>query len=125
MEMNRMNYNIDINTDVNSKKNVSLKIQQTDNSINLNKSNENTANAKSQDNGYDERTDKLLNQVNDKFKIFNREFHYEIHEKTNRYIVTVKDSETGDTIKEIPSEKALDLFAKMLEMSGLLVDEKG
>lgn len=73
---------------------------------------------------YDEKLNKLLNEVNEKFKIANREFHYDIHEKTNRYMVTVKDTESGDIIREIPSEESLDFFAKMLEMVGLLVDEK-
>lgn len=75
-------------------------------------------------NGYDERIDKLIDKVNEKFKIVNREFSYSLHEKTNRFIVEVKNSETGDVIKEIPSEESLDLFAKMLEMAGLLIDEK-
>lgn len=74
--------------------------------------------------GYDEKLNKLLNEVNEKFKIASREFSYDIHEKTNRYMVTVKDTETGDVIREIPSEESLDFFAKMLEMAGLLVDEK-
>lgn len=77
-----------------------------------------------EENGYDERVNKLISTVNEKFKIVNREFSYSLHEKTNRYIVTVKNSETGDVIKEIPSEQSLDLFAKMLEMAGLIIDEK-
>ncbi len=74
--------------------------------------------------GYDEKVDKLLNEVNEKFKIANREFQYKVHEKTNRFIVSVKDTESGKVIREIPSEESLDFFAKMLEMAGLLVDEK-
>lgn len=77
-----------------------------------------------EENGYDKRVNKLIRTVNEKFKIVNREFSYSLHEKTNRYIVTVKNSETGDVIKEIPSEQSLDLFAKMLEMAGLIIDEK-
>lgn len=74
--------------------------------------------------GYDEKIEKILKNVNEKFKVINKEFSYELHDKTNRFIVKIKDSQTGDLIKEIPSEQSLDLFASMLEMVGLLVDKK-
>lgn len=71
-----------------------------------------------------ETLDKLITEVNHKFKLVNKEFSYDIHEKTNRITVKIKDSETGDILKEIPSEESLDLAAKIKEMAGLLVDEK-
>lgn len=71
-----------------------------------------------------ESLDKLITEVNNKFKLVNKEFSYEIHEKTNRVTVKIKDSETGDIIKQIPSEESLDLAAKIMEMVGLLIDEK-
>ncbi len=71
-----------------------------------------------------ETLDKLITEVNHKFKLANKEFSYDIHEKTNRITVKIKDSETGDIIKEIPSEESLDLAAKIKEMAGLLIDEK-
>lgn len=71
-----------------------------------------------------ERIDNLLEKVNKEFKIINKQFSYSIHEGTERVIVTIKDSETGEVIKEIPSEESLDFFEKMLEMVGLLIDEK-
>ena len=71
-----------------------------------------------------ENFDKLITEVNHKFKLANKEFSYDIHEKTNRVTVKIKDSETGKIIKEIPSEESLDLAAKIMEMAGLLIDEK-
>lgn len=71
-----------------------------------------------------ETLDKLVTEVNHKYKLANKEFSYDIHEKTNRVTVKIKDSETGEVIKEIPSEESLDLAAKIMEMAGLLVDEK-
>ena len=71
-----------------------------------------------------ESLDKLITEVNHKFKLSNKEFSYDIHEKTNRVTVKIKDSETGKIIKEIPSEESLDLAAKIMEMAGLLIDEK-
>lgn len=71
----------------------------------------------------EESLDKLVNEVNHKFKLFNKELSYKIHEETNRISVEIKDSETGEVIKEIPSEESLDLSAKIKEMAGLLIDE--
>lgn len=59
-------------------------------------------------------------------KLINRntvaEFGY--NEPTHRVTITIKDKETNEVIKEIPSEKALKMIAKAWEIAGLLVDEK-
>jgi flagellar protein FlaG len=39
-------------------------------------------------------------------------------------MVKVIDNETNEIIKEIPSEKMLDMVAKIEEMIGLIIDEK-
>lgn len=60
-------------------------------------------------------------------KILNRntvaEFSY--HEPSNRIIIKIKDKTTNEVIKEIPSEKALEMLEKAWELAGILVDEKG
>lgn len=74
-------------------------------------SNENTA------------TMKDVNEIN---KLINQntiaEFGY--NEPTNRITIKIKDKETDEVIKEIPSEKALEMLAKVWELAGLLVDER-
>lgn len=45
-------------------------------------------------------------------------------ENTNKVIIKIKDKDTNEVIKEIPSEKALEIFEKALELAGILVDEK-
>lgn len=47
-----------------------------------------------------------------------------IHEKTHDIMVKVLNKETGELIREVPPEKTLDLVAKMMEIAGILVDEK-
>ena len=44
-------------------------------------------------------------------------------EKTRRVSITVRDDETNEVIREIPSEEALELIQRMWEMAGLMVDE--
>lgn len=50
------------------------------------------------------------------------EFGY--NEPTNRITIKIKDKDTDEVIKEIPSEKALEMLAKAWELAGILVDEK-
>lgn len=49
---------------------------------------------------------------------------FNIHEKTHDIMVKVLNKETGEVIREIPPEKTLDLVAKMMEIAGIMVDEK-
>lgn len=51
-------------------------------------------------------------------------FEFSIHEKTKQIIVKVFNADTGDLIREIPSEKILDIVAGIWEAAGLFVDEK-
>ena len=50
------------------------------------------------------------------------EFGY--NEPTNRITIKIKDKETNEVIREIPSEKALEMLAKAWELAGLMVDER-
>ena len=53
-----------------------------------------------------------------------RELHFAVHEETKEVMVKVIDKETQDVVREIPSEKLLDMIAKFYEINGLFVDEK-
>jgi len=61
-------------------------------------------------------------RLQDTLKNHNIEISY--NEEVNRYAIKVLDSESKEVVKEIPSEKTLEMFARMLEIEGLLVDEK-
>ncbi|USB32833.1 flagellar protein FlaG [Paenibacillus sp. YPG26] len=47
-----------------------------------------------------------------------------VHEKTHQVMVKVLNKDTGELIREIPPEKTLDLVAKMMEIAGILIDQK-
>lgn len=70
-----------------------------------------------------ETTMKDVNEIN---KLINHntvaEFGY--NEPTNRITIKIKDKDTDEVIKEIPSEKALEMLARAWELAGLLVDER-
>ena len=68
--------------------------------------------------------EKIIGDLNKKISIAGRELVRSIHEKTGQVMVKVVDTETGETVREIPHEKSLDMLAKILEQSGLLLDKK-
>ncbi|WP_019635624.1 flagellar protein FlaG [Paenibacillus fonticola] len=54
----------------------------------------------------------------------NTSFEVSVHQQTNSIMVKVLNKETGELIREIPPEKTLDLVAKMMEIAGILIDER-
>ena len=71
-----------------------------------------------------EKVKNAINEINQKIRPTYTRCEFKFHEQTNRIMITVKDSETDEVIKEIPPEKTLDMIAKTLELAGILVDEK-
>jgi len=47
-----------------------------------------------------------------------------VHEDSNRMYVTIRDQNSGEVLKTIPSDEALDLAARLQDISGLLMDVK-
>jgi len=52
------------------------------------------------------------------------ECQFSIHEGTNHLMLKIVDQSTKEVIKELPSEKVLDMVAKMCEFTGVFVNEK-
>ncbi|MDD6340029.1 MAG: flagellar protein FlaG [Butyrivibrio sp.] len=50
---------------------------------------------------------------------------YGYHDETNRVTIKIVDKETDKTIKEFPAEETLDMIAKVWELAGMFLDEKG
>lgn len=65
-----------------------------------------------------------VGRVNKAIEGSSRRFVYSVHEKTNEIMIKVIDDRTKEVIREIPPKKILDMVANMLEMAGLLVDER-
>lgn len=100
-----------------------IAITQLDDSIE--KSNENIWNNKKDLN---EDANALLktavDNANKVLQATSRRLLYSMHEKTQKVMVSVVNAETNEIIREIPPKNVLDSYAKMLELAGLLVDEK-
>ncbi len=66
----------------------------------------------------------VVKKLNETMKAFDIQLRFEVYKPTNDIMVKIYDVKTNKVIKEIPPKKVLDMVAKMLEMVGLLVDEK-
>jgi flagellar protein FlaG len=47
-----------------------------------------------------------------------------MHKETHSIMIKVKNKDTGELIREAPPEKILDALAKLMEITGLIVDKK-
>lgn len=94
--------------------------------VSLQKASDMAENSGTGSDGRKQNSNATMKDVNELNKLINRntvaEFGY--NEPTNRITIKIKDKETDEVIKEIPSEKALEMLAKVWELAGILVDEK-
>lgn len=65
-----------------------------------------------------------VGEANNKLKLNNRHCQFTYEKDINRVSVKLIDEETGEVIREIPSEETLDMIRRLKEMTGLLVDEQ-
>lgn len=65
-----------------------------------------------------------IEKANKVMTVANRSLEFSMHEVTKEIMVKVINTETKEVIREIPSEKILDLVASLMEIAGLLVDER-
>ena len=63
-----------------------------------------------------EQLDEAIAKVESFLKVQNRDLAFSIDEETNRSVVTVKDSQSGDVIRQIPSEEVLKLAERIQEL---------
>lgn len=60
--------------------------------------------------------DEAVAKVESFLKVQNRDLAFSIDDETNRSVVTVKDSQSGDVIRQIPSEDVLKLAERIQEL---------
>ena len=65
-----------------------------------------------------------IDKANKQMAFRDTSLQFEPYDRTGDMIVRIIDTNTKEVIREIPSKKILDMVANMLEMAGLLVDEK-
>jgi len=71
-----------------------------------------------------EKIQEMVDTMNDFLKSTRHYLRFELHEELEKYFVSVVNLETDEVVREIPPRKMLDMYAKMVEYMGFLVDEK-
>ena len=70
-----------------------------------------------------EEIDYAVEVINDTMTLINRSLNFEVDEDNGRTVIKIIDRETGDLIKQLPSEDMLKLISHMQEMQSLLSGE--
>lgn len=52
------------------------------------------------------------------------QLEFSVHEESDKIVVKIFDKESGELIRQVPSEEMLALQDKMRDLTGLLFDEK-
>ena len=65
-----------------------------------------------------------LEKANKMVDGYDRRFEISVHEKTGNVMVKVINSITDEVIREIPSEKVLDMVVGFMETAGIIVDKR-
>ena len=65
-----------------------------------------------------------IENLNHSLQTFNLKVSFSKDEPTGRTVIHVRNSESDEIIREIPSETFLKIAAKLSELMGLLVDQK-
>lgn len=68
--------------------------------------------------------DKVAQQLQSFMSEMNRGLEFSVDEDSGRDVIKVIDKESGETVKQFPSEQVLDIVSKLAEATGVLVDFK-
>lgn len=71
------------------------------------------------------RVEESVEHLNRELKSMETNLRFSIHKKTKQIMVKIVDTNTSEVIREIPSEKILDMVAAMMERAGLFLDKRG
>lgn len=71
-----------------------------------------------------ENLDKVAQQLQSFMSEMNRGLEFSVDEDSGRDVIKVIDKESGETVKQFPSEQVLDIVSKLAEATGVLVDFK-
>ncbi|MBE0419561.1 flagellar protein FlaG [Pseudoalteromonas nigrifaciens] len=70
-----------------------------------------------------EQLEKVAQQLQDFMGEMNRSLQFQVDQDSGRDVIKVLDKDTGDIIKQYPSEEVLNLVSKLSETAGILIDQ--
>ncbi|MBU3142346.1 flagellar protein FlaG [Clostridium sp. CF012] len=81
-------------------------------------------NSKSEKDNYEKEVENAVNKINNFLMGEDTHLEYQKHDVLNQIIIRIVNNKTNEVIKEIPSEKILDMVVEMCEKAGVFVDKK-
>ncbi|MFG6147995.1 flagellar protein FlaG [Halobacillus sp. B23F22_1] len=66
----------------------------------------------------------IIDKMNELLDYEPTSLRFQLHDKLDKYYVTVVDMKTNEVVKEIPPKKMLDYYGAMAEFLGFIVDDK-
>lgn len=72
----------------------------------------------------EERTKAAAEKINEFIESFTRDIQFTIDRDSERVVLKVVDRKSGDVIRQIPSEEALEIAKALDELKGLIIKEK-
>ncbi|MCL1066557.1 flagellar protein FlaG [Shewanella olleyana] len=64
----------------------------------------------------------VTDNLNDMASIMRKGLAFKVDDDSGRNVISVMDIDTGDLIRQIPNEEALELSQKLAEVAGLLLN---
>ncbi|GAA67076.1 flagellar protein FlaG [Pseudoalteromonas sp. BSi20429] len=70
-----------------------------------------------------EQLEQMAQQLQDFMGEMNRSLQFRVDEDSGRDVIKVLDKNSGEVIKQYPSEEVLSLVSKLSESAGILIDQ--
>jgi flagellar protein FlaG len=67
--------------------------------------------------------EEVVKNLNNIAKNFNEKVRFSFHEKSNRIIIKVINSDTNEVVRQIPAKYSIKLLEHLQEYMGLFIDE--
>ena len=71
-----------------------------------------------------DRLKEISEALNTEMEIRSRDLQFSVDELTNRFLVTVLDKDSGQVIKQIPSDAILKVAHNLEALKGILFDDR-
>ncbi|SFA88683.1 FlaG protein [Acetitomaculum ruminis DSM 5522] len=68
---------------------------------------------------------KAVEKINESMENTQTKTVFSVHEETDRISIKIVNKKSNEVVKEYPPEELLDMYAKALELAGIIVDEQG
>ncbi len=66
----------------------------------------------------------MIERLNQMVKDTRRDLHFSLDERINKFIIVVKNTNSGEVVRQIPSEAAVKMAHSIEDMKGIIFNEE-